>query len=270
MADWIKPAAGFISSGFGRRNIGGGASTNHLGTDIGCGVGTAVVASAAGTVVFAGESAGYGYLVIIDHGNGHRTYYAHLSYISVRYGQQVAQGQAIGASGGKKGAPGAGTSTGPHLHTEHRINGVAHDPLPFWTAAATASTGKPIQIKEHDMADRYVVRESDGSQAIFGALHWFDFSDGNRAEITARQMCPDQVIAGRAIPEKLSAHEFQINWESYCDRISSTKSRLGLGAGSGAVAIDYDELAARLQNTPIDYATLARAVNDDAARRMRE
>src|SRR5690606_21111996 len=139
MADFIRPAPGAISSPFGPRNIGGGASTNHLGADIACGEGTAVVASAAGTVHFAGSAGGFGYLVRVNHASGRETYYAHLSYIAVRYGQDVKQGQTIAASGGRKGHPGAGTSTGPHLHTEHRINGKAIDPVPFWASTAAAN-----------------------------------------------------------------------------------------------------------------------------------
>lgn len=155
MTTYIKPAAGPISSKFGPRPSPGGiGSSTHLGTDIGCWEGTAVVASAAGKVTFSGLRGGWGYLVIIDHGNGHETWYAHLSYFAVRVRQWVEQGQVIAASGGRRGHPGAGTSTGPHLHTEHRINGTPVDPEPYWITVASADgiTTITIEEEEHEMA----------------------------------------------------------------------------------------------------------------------
>ncbi len=86
----------------------------------------AVVASDAGTVVYASwNSAGYGYLVIVDHGNGQVTYYAHLFGFYVDVGESVKRGQPIGVLGS------TGRSTGPHLHFEVRDQGVLVDPLPL-------------------------------------------------------------------------------------------------------------------------------------------
>ncbi|MBX3094301.1 MAG: M23 family metallopeptidase [Cryobacterium sp.] len=132
MNPWLRPAPGRISSGFGPRKSVAGSSSVHQGVDIACSVGTPVVASAAGVVAFAGLAGGFGNLIRVDAGDAHELYDAHLSYIAVRYGQYVAQGQVIAASGGARGAPGSGTSTGPHLHHEHRINGKPFDPVPFW------------------------------------------------------------------------------------------------------------------------------------------
>jgi hypothetical protein len=85
-----------------------------------------VVASDAGTVVYASwNSVGYGYLVIIDHGNGQVTYYAHLFGFYVDVGESVKRGQPIGVLGS------TGRSTGPHLHFEVRDKGVLVDPLPL-------------------------------------------------------------------------------------------------------------------------------------------
>ncbi len=89
----------------------------HPGIDIGLAEGTAVVASDTGTVTYAGwNNYGYGNLIVVNHGNGYETFYAHLSGISVVPGQVVRQGQYIGASGN------TGNSSGPHIHFEIRIN----------------------------------------------------------------------------------------------------------------------------------------------------
>lgn len=92
---------------------GNGYSSIHPAIDIAGAVGNAVYASASGVVVYAGwNDWGYGYMVVIDHGNGWQTLYAHLSSINVGCGQGVAQGKVIGAVGS------TGNSTGPHLHFE--------------------------------------------------------------------------------------------------------------------------------------------------------
>lgn len=115
----IEPVNGPISSPFGKIRSG----RPHLGVDYGVPVGTPVYAVDAGTVIRAAENPGnYGNLIIISHGvvDGQHRYslYGHLSQFDVKYGDQVARGQQIGESGGRKGAPGAGRSTGPHLHFE--------------------------------------------------------------------------------------------------------------------------------------------------------
>ena len=98
--------------------------SGHRAIDIGAPVGTPVVASDSGYVIFAGwNNQGYGKLVIIDHGNGYRTYYAHLSSILVRKGESVAQGRRIGSVGS------TGHSTGPHLHFEIRYHNIHKNPL---------------------------------------------------------------------------------------------------------------------------------------------
>ncbi len=90
----------------------------HLGIDIGAYMGTPVHAADTGIIVYAGWSyQGYGNMILIDHGNGYQTLYAHLSVISVTCGQGVVQGELIGLSGS------TGNSTGPHLHFEVRYLG---------------------------------------------------------------------------------------------------------------------------------------------------
>ena len=92
--------------------------SGHLGIDIASDSGTPVYASDTGVVVFSGwATGGYGYMVMIDHGNGYQTVYAHLSTITALCGQSVSAGQTI-AYGGS-----SGNSTGPHLHFEVRFDG---------------------------------------------------------------------------------------------------------------------------------------------------
>ena len=94
----------------------------HAGIDIGAGSGTPIYAAKAGTVIHSGGMGGYGNAVIIDHGGGFTTLYAHQSRLGSREGQQVSQGQVIGYVGS------TGNSTGPHLHFETRVNGAAQNP----------------------------------------------------------------------------------------------------------------------------------------------
>ena len=124
---YIKPiSGGRISSGFGKRSAPtAGATTYHQGVDLATPLGTPVWASSGGTVSFAGWGGGYGNVVYVDHPDGRQTRYAHLSKIYVKVGQSVNQGQVIAASGS------TGRSTGPHLHFEMRIGGVAKDPRDY-------------------------------------------------------------------------------------------------------------------------------------------
>jgi len=119
-AGLIWPCEGVVVSGFGMR-----WGRMHEGIDIGCAYGTPNRAAASGTVIYAGWLGGYGNLVVVDHGNGLSTAYAHASSILVSVGQSVSQGQTVSLVGS------TGHSTGPHLHFEVRVNGVAVDPLPY-------------------------------------------------------------------------------------------------------------------------------------------
>ena len=122
----IWPAKGVISSTFGARQdpvYGGGAF--HEGLDIANDVGTTIVATAAGTVTYAGYNGGYGNEIEIDHGNGFVTKYGHNSALLVQAGMTVKKGQSIALMGS------TGKSTGSHVHYEVRVNGVATDPLLF-------------------------------------------------------------------------------------------------------------------------------------------
>ena len=117
------PASGPITSPFGMRvHPVTGALRMHTGIDIGAPMGATITAAAAGRVIFAGWESGYGNTIIVDHGGSASTLYAHCSQIFVSNNQDVQRGQAIGAVGA------TGDATGPHLHFEIRINGVAVDP----------------------------------------------------------------------------------------------------------------------------------------------
>jgi murein DD-endopeptidase MepM/ murein hydrolase activator NlpD len=94
----------------------------HPGIDIAAPDRTPIRASKAGVVIFAGWYGGYGNLVVVSHGGGLSTAYAHQSSIAVSQGQNVSQGQVLGYEGS------TGYSTGPHLHFEVRLDGVPQNP----------------------------------------------------------------------------------------------------------------------------------------------
>lgn len=116
----IRPVSGIITSRFGAASS--RRVSRHTGLDIGASTGTKIKACAGGTVTFSGYKGSYGYMVVINHGNGVETYYGHCSKLYVTAGQKVNQGDVIAAVGN------TGNSTGPHLHLEIRVNGVAYNP----------------------------------------------------------------------------------------------------------------------------------------------
>lgn len=103
----------------------------HSGLDIAVAQGTAVEAAAPGIVAWAKTGRMYGNYVMIIHANGMATLYAHMSRLDVVQDQYVARGEVIGLSGGRAGSPGAGFSTGPHLHFEVREDGIPVDPFKY-------------------------------------------------------------------------------------------------------------------------------------------
>lgn len=124
LSGWAKPVSGRITGSFGWRiPPTAGASSYHQGTDIGAGCGQPLYAASSGTVVYAGRNGGYGNFVMIDHGSGVTTSYAHIrdGGILVSYGQYVDVATNIAQVGT------TGTSTGCHSHFEVRINGTATD-----------------------------------------------------------------------------------------------------------------------------------------------
>lgn len=117
---FIWPTSGYVSSEYGRR-----WGRQHRGIDIANSRGTAIYAACSGTVTFAGWKNSYGYVIVINHGNGYETWYAHNSSLAVSAGDSVKQGQYIAAMGS------TGNSTGPHCHFEIHENGTIVNPRKY-------------------------------------------------------------------------------------------------------------------------------------------
>lgn len=122
----ILPSTGWITSYFGHRvSPYTGNVKMHEGLDVGAPFGTSIYAPADGIVTFSGNKAGFGLFVQINHGYGVETIYAHAQKTMVKKGQRVKRGDLLAKVGS------TGYSTGPHLHYEVRVNGIAVDPLYF-------------------------------------------------------------------------------------------------------------------------------------------
>jgi Peptidase family M23 len=129
----LWPVIGHLTGTFGERmDPFSGEGAFHTGVDISSQYGDSVRVSADGVVIEADERAGYGRLVVVDHGFGVTTYYGHLSSFNVLVGQQLRRGDAIGNVGV------SGRSTGPHVHYEVRINGAPVNPMRYLRQASAA------------------------------------------------------------------------------------------------------------------------------------
>ncbi len=127
MFAWPTPSCSIITSHYGYRiHPVYGYEKLHTGTDIGAADGAEIVSAADGTVVHAGWYGGYGNCVMVDHGGGYTTLYAHMSAIAVSNGQTVSRGTTLGYVGS------TGVVTAPHLHYEVRVNGATTDPMAFY------------------------------------------------------------------------------------------------------------------------------------------
>lgn len=122
----IWPTTGWFSRGYGMKfDPFTGIKQMHRGIDIASRTGTPIIATAAGRVKFVGKNGGMGKTVVIDHGYGFETRYAHLSDYKVKRGQRIKRGEIIASMGS------TGYSTGPHLHYEVLRNGKSLDPRMF-------------------------------------------------------------------------------------------------------------------------------------------
>jgi murein DD-endopeptidase MepM/ murein hydrolase activator NlpD len=122
----VWPVRGWVTSDFGPRlDPYTSDRVMHAGLDIAGPHGKEVIAPSDGTVVFAGLEGGYGNVLVIDHGYGIKTRYGHLAALKVKAGEKVKRGAVIAALGN------TGRSTGPHLHYEVRVNGIAQNPRKF-------------------------------------------------------------------------------------------------------------------------------------------
>lgn len=125
---WPVPSCTYLTSRFGLRvHPVYGTTKSHTGVDIGAASGAAIVAADGGEVTMAGVNSGYGNCVMIDHGNGYKTLYGHMSSIAVSNGQTVSKGDTIGYVGS------TGVSTGPHCHFEVWLSGSRIDPEQFFS-----------------------------------------------------------------------------------------------------------------------------------------
>ena len=134
----LWPVNGRLLSRFGdREDPFSGEGQFHTGVDISAPLGTPVHAAADGIVYHAEYAGHYGKMVIIDHGNGMRTWYAHLSHFEVVPGQEIRRGDVLALSGA------SGRTTAPHLHFEVRVGGSAVNPHPYLTRSAMLR--QPVQ-----------------------------------------------------------------------------------------------------------------------------
>lgn len=127
---WPSVSNKVTSSYGGRIHPITGIATNHAGIDIGASYGSSVYAAASGVVVQAGWNGGYGNYILVNHGNGYMTAYAHMSQLKVSSGDTVVQGQVIGLVGS------TGTSTGNHLHFEVYVGSSRTDPLNYFSSGS--------------------------------------------------------------------------------------------------------------------------------------
>src|SRR5262249_10208494 len=136
----IWPVNGTLRGGFGTRTDPfSGEGAFHKGVDISAPTGTAVRATGDGIVIHAEWSGAYGRLVVVDHGAGLQTYYAHLSRFAVHAGQEIRTGEIVGAVGS------SGRVTAPHLHYEVRVGGAPMNPYLY---LAHAGVFQPIPEKK--------------------------------------------------------------------------------------------------------------------------
>jgi|UPI0003657780 murein DD-endopeptidase MepM/ murein hydrolase activator NlpD len=134
----LWPVNGILRSSFGARmDPFSGEGAFHKGVDLTAPRGTPVHVTADGVVLKAQWDGGYGKLVVVDHGNGIETYYAHLSQFMVIPGQEVRRGQVVALSGG------TGHATGPHLHYEVRLGGIPVNPYKYLAKSTLALPTKP-------------------------------------------------------------------------------------------------------------------------------
>lgn len=119
----IEPVQGRITAKYGEKNS--VRSSVHTGLDIAAPGGTPIKAAASGTVVFSGRKGSFGKMLVISHGNGVQTYYAHCSKLLANVGDKVSQGEVIANVGS------TGNSTGNHLHLEVRVNGQSYNPQKY-------------------------------------------------------------------------------------------------------------------------------------------
>jgi murein DD-endopeptidase MepM/ murein hydrolase activator NlpD len=158
-----RPALPYLSSRYGiRADPFGGGERMHGGIDIPGSLGSPILAADGGVVTFAGRDGGYGLMIELDHGNGLRTRYGHLSRILVSPGTAVSREQVIALMGS------TGRSTGSHLHFEVLANGRRTDPVAFLGAAPPAHRFVPHPAAPHPVREAVPAHVSRFAQARDG------------------------------------------------------------------------------------------------------
>jgi murein DD-endopeptidase MepM/ murein hydrolase activator NlpD len=168
LSDFSLPVQGRITGNFGEKRPG----HTHAGVDIAVPVGTQVKAAAAGTVVEVGTIPGYGNVIVVNHGNGTLTRYAHLSKFLTQKGAAVGAGDVLALSGGAKGAEGAGNSEGPHLHYEVTVGGKPVNPLKGrFPTDDFASSDRAAQIQQRlqEQAERAAQQAASAQERLGNA-----------------------------------------------------------------------------------------------------
>lgn len=230
MPDWIAPLQPLASWRITQPFIPG----QHYGMDFGnadgtaLSIGTPVLAIADGTVVYLGdEPGGAGLHTNVNHANGVQSRDFHLSGFNVTVGQDVKQGDVIGFSGN------TGSSTGPHLHHEHRINGVAIDPSPFLNAWAPA----PPPPEESDVS---ILFQTPTTLAVLNPPLVTDVAPGEVGPLNA-------LVSAGAMKLVSGSDGDLAQYRALYARFLSTLPKTGGGSGAGATAAQVaDEFSRRL------------------------
>lgn len=178
---------------------------SHGGNDLPVPVGTAASATAAGKVTFVGERGSYGYMVEVDHGGGTVTRYAHLSGFDpkIKAGDTVRAGQRLGATGGQRGARGAGRSTGPHLHYEVRVNGKAVDPNGDHKVSGGGARGSTVAAIERIAQSTSDPKVRQMAEQRFRSLAQADEADRRDQQDELKGTAQLAIVQGRAVPKSV-------------------------------------------------------------------
>lgn len=282
----IAPVTGAYrqGSGFGvpRAAQPGVPAHSHKGIDIPIASGTRVIATGDGVVEFVGKSGAYGNLVKIKHDDGStETRYAHLKGFApdLKVGQRVRQGDVIAISGGERGAPGAGDSTGPHLHYEVRKDGVAVDPK----GAHTVRSGRRMNVTEAlqalrsdprvatnprrlQEAERQIrslsseweqTKNQNEENAVNAAMEWLDKNGGRYEQMPASLR--------NAVPGKYrdSLRSFSTSMQRSADPAGSTElwGTLRMEIGQGNITTPQQLLKYKPNLSEDDYRNLVATVS---------
>ncbi|MBW4696520.1 MAG: M23 family metallopeptidase [Aphanocapsa lilacina HA4352-LM1] len=177
----------------------------HKGVDLRAPTGTPVYAAADGAVEAAGRQGGYGNAVLIDHGGGWKTRYAHLDSVRVQAGAPVAAGKPIGRAGN------TGLSKGPHLHFELLHNGRPIDPMPYLQAAAKPNRAASVAAAAKTILERRGYTDAQGTRSYRGHSYNFD-KEGSRLTVSepGGRGAILEVDGGRVLTDRVTARDATI------------------------------------------------------------